>query len=680
MDLTIFSRYERAAQIAGLLLRLVLVATCVPAIYRSWFLPFLSHTASVWGVDPWTGFLASGGDPLAFPYGPLYIAVFGPLTWLGGAFSERLAALGLGSTVLLLDAALFWILRRLVRPGQRGVVTYGYWLSPIVLYICYWHGQLDVFPALMLAAALLLLREAGAWRGGVFLGLATSAKLSMGLAIPFIWIYATTRRLRIMAPGIIIGTLIGLMTLAPFVASHGFRKMVLDTPEKEKVFALAIPYGTGLHFYVMPLAFAVLLAVAWRVRRINFDVLVGLIGIGFFVLFLLTPASPGWAMWLMPFLVMHLVRGTATGWSLACGFSILFTLFHLSTSSGARPVGDFDLSAIPHLRDLLLSAYLAAGGAITFQMIRSGVIAQPFYRASRSPLVLGIAGDSGAGKDTLAAALAGLFGERSTAMVSGDDYHLWDRHKPMWRALTHLNPRANNLRGFTRDVLALAAGRAIQAPHYDHQVGRMTKPLVTRPTDVVVASGLHALHPPELLAVYDIRIFLAMDEGLRRFFKLRRDVLVRGHAAEAVASSLAKREADSDRYIRPQARAADLVMSLVPIDPRDVADPLGFSGTLRMGLAVESRTTDDLSNLLRVLVSIAGLEAIEERGPRGSLRLVIEGEPSVADIASAARALTPDMFDFLALTPAWSGGLTGIMQLVVLDRLAESIYTSRKVR
>lgn len=664
----------------GLAVRVILLCVAVPATYREWFLPFLAHAFESGGIDPWSSFLRSGGSDVAFPYGPLYIVAFGPLTWALGALSPRFGALGLGVTVLILDVLLYLTLRKLAPRSQHAIVTYGYWLSPIVLYVLYWHGQLDVFPVLLLAVALLLLRDVKIPAAGLGLGLATAAKLSMALAIPFIWIYAlTTRRLRSIAPKLILGTIAGLATLLPFGLSAGFRQMVLDTPEKEKIFALAIPYGAGLHFYVMPLAFAALIALAWRIQRFNFDVLFSLIGVGFFILFLLTPASPGWAMWLMPFLVVHMARAGRTSWALAILFSALFTIFHLTTSSGALAIDFGGFVAAPHVRNILLSAYLAAGGAIAFQMFHWGIIKHPFYRATRSPLVIGIAGDSGAGKDTLAQALEELFGGSSTALVSGDDYHLWDRHKPMWRALTHLNPRANNLRGFTSDALALTSGRPINAPHYDHHVGRMTKPLMTQPTDVVIAAGLHALYPAELLAIYDLRIFLAMDEDLRRFFKLRRDVLVRGHSPEAVLASLAKREADSNRYIRPQADEADVVISLVPINRGDVEAPLHRSGAIRMGIAVEARSTSDLAPMVRTLIAIGGLNVIQEAPESGHSRVLIDGNASASDIAAAARVLTPGMFEFLALEPGWSAGLTGIMQLVVLDQIAQRLPTKRKV-
>jgi hypothetical protein len=205
----------------------------------------------------------------------------------------------------------------------------------------------------------------------------------------------------------------------------------------------------------------------------------------------------------------------------------------------------------------------------------------------------------------------------------------------------------------------------------------MTKPQVVRPTDVVIAAGLHALHTPELNAAYDLKIFLAMDESLRQFLKIRRDVHQRGHSLETVSASIAARQADSDRYIRPQADAADLILSLQCLDPRALASPTLFRGDLRFGLSVEVTVAQDLSNLARALTGIVGLGVVQTHSQPGWQRLVAEGEPSAADIAAAATALAPNMLDFLSLAPRWAAGLTGVMQLVVLDQIDQRLTSKR---
>jgi len=676
--MSVFLRHQRAAFAAGLLLRLVLLVG-VPVTYSEWFLPIIVHAATAGTIDPWTSFLAAGGPAVAFPYGPIYLAVFAPLTALFSLISPRAAAAGLGLTVLALDLGLFAVLRRFVQKSRAWLVTYAYWLSPIVIYVCYWHGQLDVLPVLILSVSLLLLSRQRFKSAGLMLGLATAAKLSMAIAIPFVWMYvAAARRLRNRAAHLVLATLFGAATLAPFLVSPAFRQMVLGTPEREKAFSLAMSLG-GDHVYIMPLVLAALVLTAWRLRRLNFNVLFCLIGVAFFVLFLLTPASPGWALWLMPFLVVHLSRVGSTGWMAAAAFSGLFVLFQLLTSTGAvLPFGGGTaLSAPAHVRNMLLSLSFASGGMVAFQMLQYGLLRDPFFRTTREPLAIGVAGDSGAGKDTLAAALTGLFGANATALISGDDYHSWDRHKPMWRALTHLNPAANDLRRFSNHIVSLKSGYPIEVPHYDHVTGRMTKPRRVEPTDVIIGSGLHALYTPELLAAFDLRIFLDMDDKLRTFLKLRRDVQDRRHSPDAVLASLRKRQSDSERYIRPQAEAADLILSLAPLDPRDIADPLGGGRAVRMGLRVSTQSAGPLEGVTRLLIGVMGMQVTPCDAYPQRAAIEVIGEPSAQDVATASRVLLPMMADYLAIEPQWSGGTLGLMQLVVLDQLNQRLVLGR---
>jgi hypothetical protein len=104
---------------------------------------------------------------------------------------------------------------------------------------------------------------------------------------------------------------------------------------------------------------------------------------------------------------------------------------------------------------LLQTVMFAIGIVIMIKIWQENVYNNDYFRLSRKPFVLGLAGDSGAGKDTFINALTGLFGGHSVQSISGDDYHLWDRKKPIWQAMTHLNPMANDLETFTMDLMKL---------------------------------------------------------------------------------------------------------------------------------------------------------------------------------------------------------------------------------
>ena len=60
------------------------------------------------------------------------------------------------------------------------------------------------------------------------------------------------------------------------------------------------------------------------------------------------------------------------------------------------------------------------------------------------------------------------------------------------------------------------------------------------------------------------------------------------------------------------------------------------------------------------------MQVIERPLPDGRNEVVIEGEPTAADIAAAAIRLCPDMAELLSTEPEWRSGLTGVMQIIIL--------------
>ncbi|HVY53650.1 MAG TPA: uridine kinase, partial [Gammaproteobacteria bacterium] len=322
---------------------------------------------------------------------------------------------------------------------------------------------------------------------------------------------------------------------------------------------------------------------------------------------------------------------------------------------------------------LLHTLFLTVGVVLIFRVWQEAVRANHYFRLSRKPFIIGIAGDSGSGKDTLAQSLQGLFGKHSVTQLSGDDYHLWDRQKPMWEVMTHLNPRANDLEQYAHDLISLSNGDAIYTRHYDHHIGKMTRPQRVESNDFIIATGLHALYLPILRDCYGLSIYLDIDEDLRRYFKLRRDVLQRGHSKEKILSSLNKREDDSRRFVRPQAAYADLVLSLQPIQPKALENIEG-EDALRLKLLARSRYGLNEESLVRVLVGVCGLNVDMQISEDSSMiELTIEGEATADDIALAALKLCPRIKEFLDITPRWLDGVQGLIQLMTLSHINQSL-------
>ncbi|MBJ7310439.1 uridine kinase [Rugamonas sp. CCM 8940] len=659
----------------GLALRLLMMALLVPKAAAEWYAPFMDASVAHFSLDPWGAFLAQGGAPQAFPYGVAMWLLLLPLTALA-----KLAGFGAlhayAFSLMAADCMLLLLLRRLL-PERDGLLLALYWLSPIVLLATYGLGLNDLVPTLLLTAALWRTRQRRLFQAGALCAAAVSAKLSMVLALPFFLVYLLRNRsLRAALPdylkgGALAGALLGL----PFLASPAALRMLLQNPEMGKVYQFALQVGGDTVLYVMPLVYLLTLYLAWRVRRMNFDLFSALLGLGFLLVVLLTPASPGWFLWLVPTLVAYQMGSGRMAIALSTAFAALFVLENLplpalsTLATAAMPASALQLPLLP-LRHTVLTGL---GIVLALRIWRETVGSNDYFRLSRKPFVIGIAGDSGAGKDTLAESLRGLFGGHSVAHLSGDDYHLWDRQKPMWQVMTHLSPLANDLESFATDLLALSDGKAILSRHYDHGSGKMSRPQHVASNDFIIASGLHALYLPVLRECYDLAIYLDIDESLRRYYKLQRDVLVRGHSAEKVRSSLAQREPDSARFVRPQARHAGLVLALQPVQPNLLEGPLG-SEAPRVRLLVRSRQGLNELSLRRVLVGVCGLHVdLSMDGEASEITLTIEGEASAEDIAMAAAMLFPRIMEFLDMRPQWREGALGLMQLIALAHINQAL-------
>lgn len=658
----------------------------LPWSHNTWFLPFLSHLPDTTQIDVWGSFLNSGGTSRAFPYGFLYILTFAPLTFIGqhigGLFGAKI---GLGITVIIIDILLLKSFKKLTSDRVGKYLNLYFWLSPITIYISYWHGQLDVLPTLLLVLSLLAIKKYKYILSALFLALAVSAKLSMIVAFPLILIYtfglASGRKIVLKYFSI---TLLALtLLIGPFILLSGYREMVLGTPELQKSFALSIKYNESLNLYILPIAYAALLLVAWRIKRISFEGLLSMIGFAFLSLYILTPAAPGWAMWFVGFLAIHIIKSGSRAKILYLFVNLLFVLFHSITSSGSEFIVGPDWN-FNELRELLPELSLGEPESWTFsflvvilatlglQMLRERIFSNNFHLSTRKPLFIGISGDSGVGKDTLSDLICDIFGTNNTCTISGDDYHSWDRHKPLWRALTHLNPKANELERFENDALELSRGRTIRSAHYDHSIGRMTKPRLINSKNTVIVSGLHALFSKKLTDKYDLSIFLDMDEGLRQYLKVRRDVSYRGHTIEKVIESIKSRHADGLKFIQPQKKNADLIISLGPTKANDVKDYNKLPSDIPLSLKITTQNGNTFDNLKIYLISLCGLNVMDELTDDGNTQIIIEGTPSSENIKVVASKLYREMHEHISHIPKWHGKQSGLLQLIILDQLNEA--------
>ena len=188
------------------------------------------------------------------------------------------------------------------------------------------------------------------------------------------------------------------------------------------------------------------------------------------------------------------------------------------------------------------------------------------------PIILGVVGDSATGKTTLSRGLVRMLGDNNVTHVAADDYHRYDRRQRAEHGITPLHPDCNYIDIMERHFAELRAGRAILKPVYQHKDGSFGPPVYTQPKQFTLIEGLLGYHTPELRECYDVRVFLAPPEELRRQWKVQRDCSRRGYTTDEVLEELDRREPDSELYIRPQQRWADIVVSFQPGRDQDHLD------------------------------------------------------------------------------------------------------------
>lgn len=180
------------------------------------------------------------------------------------------------------------------------------------------------------------------------------------------------------------------------------------------------------------------------------------------------------------------------------------------------------------------------------------------------PIMLSIVGDSGSGKTTITRGLVRVLGEDQVSHFCTDDYHKYDRRQRAERQMTPLNPECNHLDIMAQDIEHISKYEPILKPVYQHTDGTFGAPVRFEATRFFVAEGLLCNYTPKLRELFDVRIYLAPPEEVRRQWKVARDCSRRGYTTDQVLAELDRREHDSEAFIRPQRHVADMVVSFSP--------------------------------------------------------------------------------------------------------------------
>ena len=178
------------------------------------------------------------------------------------------------------------------------------------------------------------------------------------------------------------------------------------------------------------------------------------------------------------------------------------------------------------------------------------------------PVVMAIAGASGSGKTTLAAELAR---ELNGIYFPIDNYYRDLSHMPFSERVKQNfdNPALIESSLLAGHVASLARGEVIERPLYDFAThtrvaGRKES---LRAGSYVLVEGLFALYYPELLPLYQFRVYVDTPDDICFERRMRRDTVERGRTPESVRLQYETTVRPSSiSYVRPSGAHADLTV------------------------------------------------------------------------------------------------------------------------
>jgi len=179
------------------------------------------------------------------------------------------------------------------------------------------------------------------------------------------------------------------------------------------------------------------------------------------------------------------------------------------------------------------------------------------------PLLIGVVGGSGSGKTTVARAIYDFLG-MDAAFIDMDAYYRDLTHLTMEerRQVNYDHPDSIDMELMADHLARLRAGESILKPVYDFaQHNRSPEVVQIIPRDVILVDGILLFADQRLRALFDIKIFVDVDDDVRFIRRLQRDVAERGRTMESVIEQYqgTVKPMHFD-FVEPTKRYADLII------------------------------------------------------------------------------------------------------------------------
>ena len=300
----------------GVFIKVVLSCLFASNYLTHLFIPFLKYSTTQSLFGSYTYF-ANSNQPNAFPYPTAMLLVLALPKWLfhffgssGNGYATLLDILSVRITLLLADIVILYILLKWLKKYTKQVTIF-YWLSPIILYINYIHGQLDALPVCFLLISLYFLFKNKFILTALFLAIAIGCKTNILLALPFLLIYGyknSSVTKATLIKGIITFTAALLVINIPVLVSNGYLHMVYNNEEQGKLFNSTFSIANNFTVLLVPALYLMLLIRFTGYWQMSKNLLLLYLGFAFGLITVCIAANQGWYYWCLPFFIYFLVK------------------------------------------------------------------------------------------------------------------------------------------------------------------------------------------------------------------------------------------------------------------------------------------------------------------------------------------------------------------------------------
>ena len=667
----------------GLSLKILLGTFFASNFLSKLFIPFVDFFASDF-ANPYEKF--SDVDGLAhFPYPALMLyllaipqILFGWIAQESYFFTLFLYRLPL----LLADLLIFLVIKSWFPKKYEKRLIWFYWLSPVLIYISYIHGQLDVIPISLLFASLYFLFKEKLFFSALLLGASLATKTNVALIYPFFLLFLLSKNINGKKTSLFFIAAITTFIVInwPYIFNQAFLKMVFLNAEQAKLFSTKISLGE-LTLYLIPSSLLILFLRGAMWKKYNRDIFIMFLGFAFSIILLFIPPAQGWYFWLLPFLSYFYIRTEHQIPFLFFGLQAFYLLYFLlinttdffqvfqwiapSFSTIETPYRQLQILGLnpQRLVSVVFTALQTTLLINCFWIYKKGLRSYTKHKIASSPFLIGIGGNSAAGKSTISDALAGVFSKNNITMIKGDDMHRWERKHAGWNSVTHLDPRGNYLHKEIDFLKKLKSNKKVYRRHYDHNSGTFTSAQVLLPKNLIIYDGLHPFYLASQRILYDLKIFVQPAIELSYHWKIIRDIKKRGYSKREVLAAIKKRETDSKKYINTQLDHADIVIEILPTKKiKKIGDAkekilLSYKMRLPNGVYIEP--------VLTALQQITSLDISHEYTKKDHQIIFLKGDCSSKMVAEIAEEYIDGLTDLGISNPQWPPKLLAALLLLL---------------